>query len=237
MVREGKGSAASILAHHGSDAEPGQPDAGVCLCYGGIVPHLNLAQENAGVGVPGELQLPIEPWDVIGKDYAAGRCREQEGAPVYGCHLRVRHGCVARSEIDALLVIDVPADKAPYAFPAADRVVGDGRARMLLFIDCEPLFVEDGRERRACPAQIDGGAGCRAACRVLSPPWEQAAATKAARKQTMQSRRQESDKTLLNRMSRLMFCPHQLNSPLIYSFVCFSLGALKTCCDSPNSTR
>ena len=235
MVREGEGSAASVLTHDRGDGEPGQLDPRVCPCDGGIVPVLDLSQENAGIGRSGELQVALDAREVVGQHDASRGDGKQERAPVDQCHICVAHGCIACAEIDAFFLLRVPADKAANSLSASDRLIGDDRVRMVVLIRGKPLLVKDERERWP-----------RRPARPWCPPPSRPAACfllarnrpRAPRRSTRASSQRAGSRDFgASCMTSHGPLPRQLNSPLIYSLVCFSFGSLKICCDSPNSTR
>src|SRR3974377_1851186 len=61
------------------------------------------------------------------------------------------------AEIHTLLWLDVPTDKTPDSFTAADRLVANHRLRVVLRVNFEQLWVKLGGERRARTFQ-EGGA-------------------------------------------------------------------------------
>jgi hypothetical protein len=113
------------------------------LRNGGIVPFLDLAEEDVREHRAGELEVGGDARQVVDRDIGAKHGRKMQNRPRRRLQLFVGHGTIGRPEKHGLV-----ADLADAA-AGSDRLVVDLHLRVLLVVLVEPLRVDRVREGRA----------------------------------------------------------------------------------------
>src|SRR3954451_877222 len=158
--REVRGRARLVRPVADGDRVARQLHAGVLAGDLGVVPLLDLAEEDVGDGLAVELEALVDAVDVVGDGDRAEDRRDVDGIAALllgGRDLVVLHRRVGGAELDG------PGAELGDAAARADRLVVDRRAARLLEAG-GPLLVDGRRERGA--GAVDRAAGLGGAARA-----------------------------------------------------------------------
>ena len=155
MLGEGESRPAGVLPDHRHNREFRQLDAGIGGGDQRIVPVLDLAQKDTGIGTSREPKSLRHAGDVVSKRHSPCRHGQHDHAVRNLRNLVILHGGVTGAKVHLLLILDIAADESPDALAAADAIVSDHGLGMGLLVGGEPLFVDQGGKRCPCSSQKD----------------------------------------------------------------------------------